>query len=203
MLSLWQSRTAVRISSQDSAHIDAKISSYLSLCTNIGWSTGYTGHVHMHLFHRFLVTVYPDLPLCGDKIRASMIPSFIHNYEYLIHSILALAASHLNPMSHSSLTAQALQHRILALNSLHEALSTPPESAAEQDARIAATMALAFQSSYLDNGMSEFLLMIRGCIIIANNNTTQSLSASLFNVSIPSYKPLKNPYKNAQAQENT
>ncbi|OAK95765.1 hypothetical protein IQ06DRAFT_297323, partial [Phaeosphaeriaceae sp. SRC1lsM3a] len=121
----------------------------------------------MRLFHHFLITAYPHLPVGADKIWVTVIPSFAHNYEYLIHSILALAASHLDVVSNANVAEQAIQHRILAVKSLNEALSVPPKSLIERDARMAAALALAFQSSHLQDGMAEFLTMVRGCNLIA------------------------------------
>ncbi|CAO2658736.1 Nn.00g064590.m01.CDS01 [Neocucurbitaria sp. VM-36] len=123
----------------------------------------------MRLFHHFLITAYPHLPVGADKIWITVIPSFAHNYEYLIHSILALAASHLDAVSNSSVAEQAIQHRILAVKSLNEALSVPPKTRCERDARMAAALALAFQSSHLQDGMAEYLTMVRGCNLIAGD----------------------------------
>jgi hypothetical protein len=141
----------------------------------------------MRLFHHFLITAYPHLPVGADKIWITVIPSFAHNvslphrsgstsrcenmpnslhvdksieliekqYEYLIHSILALAASHLDATTNSNVAEQAIQHRILAVKSLNEALSVPPKTRCERDARMAAALALAFQSSHLQDGMAE------------------------------------------------
>ncbi|KAF2625349.1 hypothetical protein BU25DRAFT_412779 [Macroventuria anomochaeta] len=136
----------------------------------------------MRLFHHFLITAYPHLPVGADKIWITVIPSFAHNYEYLIHSILALAASHLDAVSNTSAAEQAIQHRILAVKSLNEALSVPPKSRSEQDARMAAALALAFQSSHLQDGLAEFLTMVRGCNLIASGETSVG-SDSAFNVS--------------------
>lgn len=88
-------------------------------------------------------------------------------YEYLIHSILALAASHLDAVSNASVTKEAISHRILAVQALNEALSVPPRNSCERDARMAAALALAFQSSHLQDGLLEFLTMVRGCNLIA------------------------------------
>ncbi|KAF3052499.1 hypothetical protein E8E11_011218 [Didymella keratinophila] len=116
----------------------------------------------MRLFHHFLITAYPHLPVGADKIWITVIPSFAHNYEYLIHSILALSASHLDAVSNTGAAEQAIRHRILAVKSLNEALSVPPKSRSEQDARMAAALALAFQSSHLQDGLAEFLTMAFG-----------------------------------------
>lgn len=90
-------------------------------------------------------------------------------YDYLIHSILALAASHLNAVSNANAGEEAISHRILAVKSLNEALSVPPRSQDERDARMAAAMALTFQSSHLQDGLLEFLTMVRGCNLIAED----------------------------------
>jgi len=90
-------------------------------------------------------------------------------YDYLIHSILALAASHLNAVSNANVGEEAISHRILAVKSLNTALSVPPKSQDERDARMAAAMALTFQSSHLQDGLLEFLTMVRGCNLIAED----------------------------------
>jgi hypothetical protein len=46
---------------------------------------------------------------------------------------------------------------------------------------MAAALALAFQSSHLPDGMAEFLTMVRGCSLIAGDET--SLEDSAFHVS--------------------
>ncbi|OCK85355.1 hypothetical protein K432DRAFT_413347 [Lepidopterella palustris CBS 459.81] len=121
----------------------------------------------MRLFHHFLITAYPHLPVGSDKIWVTVIPSFAHNYEYLIHSLLALSASHLDAVSNANVAEEALSHRFLAIQSLNKALSEPAKSRNESDARMAATLALAFQSSHLQDGLAEFLTMVRGCNLLA------------------------------------
>ncbi|KAF2127275.1 hypothetical protein P153DRAFT_358884 [Dothidotthia symphoricarpi CBS 119687] len=123
----------------------------------------------MRLFHHFLITAYPHLPVGGDRIWVDLIPTFAHNYEYVIHSILALAASHLDAVSNAGVAEQAIQHRILAVKSLKKALSVPPRTRCERDARMAAAIALAFQSSHLQDGLAEYLTMVRGCNLIAGD----------------------------------
>jgi hypothetical protein len=108
-------------------------------------------------------------------------------YEYLIHSILALSASHLDAVTSSGVAEQAIQHRILAVKSLNEALSVPPKTRCEQDARMAAALALAFQSSHLQDGMAEFLTMVRGCNLIAGDEMSLD-EDSVFHVSIARYQ---------------
>ena len=99
-----------------------------------------------------------------------------------MHSILALSASHLDAVSNSGVAEQAIQHRILAVKSLNKALSAPPKTCCERDARMAAALALAFQSSHLQDGMAEFLTMVRGCNLIGGEGESVN-GDSAFNVS--------------------
>jgi hypothetical protein len=95
-----------------------------------------------------------------------------------MHAMLGLAASHLHIYG-ANFSSQALSHRVKAINSLNQALSTPPKSTAEGDARFAAIFALAFQSSCMPEGMTEFMSMVKGCHVIATTSLI-SFKDSLF-----------------------
>ena len=118
----------------------------------------------LRFFHHFLITAYPPLPMEGDAVWQG-VAALSHKYDYLVHAMLGLAASHLNLYT-GDCTQQALSHRVTAIQALNESLSQPCRSAAEGDARFGAIMALTFQASCMPEGMLEFLSMIRGCHII-------------------------------------
>lgn len=82
--------------------------------------------------------------------------------------MLGLAASHLTLCSSTDYSSQALTHRVKAINSLNRSLNKPCLSKAEGDARFATVMALTFQSSYMQEGMMEFISMVRGCIVVSD-----------------------------------
>ncbi|CAG9937126.1 unnamed protein product, partial [Clonostachys rosea f. rosea IK726] len=104
-----------------------------------------------------------------------------HGFDYLVHAVLGLAASHLTLASRNEVdySAHALSHRVQAINSLNTALSKPCASRAEGDARFATLMALTFQSSYMPDGMVDFLAMIRGCTVVPGTGMP-SFSESVF-----------------------
>ncbi|KAK0739101.1 hypothetical protein B0T21DRAFT_285736 [Apiosordaria backusii] len=131
----------------------------------------------MRYFHHFLVTAYPPLPIQGDQIWMQT-ASLSHSYDFLMHAMLGLAASHLD-LHGGNCSSQALAHRVKAIQSLNVSLSKPCSSQAEGDARFAAMMALVFQASCMAEGMPEFLAMSRGCHIIANT-AMGSMKNSLF-----------------------
>lgn len=84
-------------------------------------------------------------------------------YDFLMHAMLALGASHLGLLSNSDHRNAALKHRVLAIKALNEHLSTPCMSMVEGEAAFGAMMALTFQSVYMVDGLTDFLTMVRGC----------------------------------------
>ena len=131
----------------------------------------------LRYFHHFLVTAYPPLPMGGDAVWKG-VAALSHQYDFLVHSMLGLAASHLSLYTGND-APSALAHRVKAISALNESLSRPCTSAAEGDARFGAIMALTFQASCMPDCMTEFLSMIRGCHIIASTGMTD-FSSSLF-----------------------
>ncbi|KAF4847083.1 hypothetical protein CGCSCA2_v012857 [Colletotrichum siamense] len=106
-----------------------------------------------------------------------------HEYDFLMHAVLALGASHLslcstlsdssNPALLSSGTGvmerQALGHRVRAIRALNDKLSYGRLSKVDGDAAFAAMMALTFQAGYMVDGMGDFVAMVRGCHVVADN----------------------------------
>ncbi|KAF1812326.1 hypothetical protein P152DRAFT_32737 [Eremomyces bilateralis CBS 781.70] len=121
----------------------------------------------LRYFHHFLVGAYPHLPVKGDDIWKNRVAQISHSYDFLMHSMLALAASHLSLFGDEDRGSAALSHRVAAINSLNASLSQPCQDGAESDARFATIMALTFQSRYIPDGMKDFLTMIRGCTVVA------------------------------------
>ncbi|CAG9997768.1 unnamed protein product [Clonostachys byssicola] len=134
----------------------------------------------LRFFHHFLFAAYPPLPIGGKEIWRDM-AALSHGFDYLVHAVLGLAASHLTLASRNEIdySAHALSHRVQAINSLNTALSKPCASMAEGDARFATLMALTFQSSYMPDGMVDFLAMIRGCTVVPGTGMP-SFSESVF-----------------------
>lgn len=100
-------------------------------------------------------------------------------FDYLIHAMLGIGASHLGLLSDADYSPQALVHRVAAIKSLNNALNTPCATKSEGDARFATVLALTFQASYLPEGMLEFLSMVRGCHVVAATSML-SYEESLF-----------------------
>lgn len=84
-----------------------------------------------------------------------------------MHALLGLAASHLTVTTDVDYGPVALSHRLLAIKGFNEALSKTPRTSSDGDALLGACYALTFQSSYMKDGMTEFLTMVRGCGLVS------------------------------------
>jgi hypothetical protein len=83
--------------------------------------------------------------------------------------MLALSASDIEASSneHSSELAQsAIFHRILAIKYFNRALSTCLHTFEERNAILATCFILLYQSTLIDEGLSEYLTFVRGCVLI-------------------------------------
>ncbi|KAF2663409.1 hypothetical protein BT63DRAFT_461137 [Microthyrium microscopicum] len=121
----------------------------------------------MQFFHHFLTRGYPHLPLGADNLWTKEIPKLAHEYDYLLHAMLALGASNmaLGSDTPSDLIESGLSHRVEAVKRLNKAIATRPKDKFEADVRFATLMALTFQSSCMVDGLSDFLTMLRGCVL--------------------------------------
>ncbi|VUC30139.1 unnamed protein product [Clonostachys rosea] len=122
----------------------------------------------LRLFHHFVLHAYPPLPLQGKAVWDG-ITSYSHNYEFLVHAMLGLAASHLCLSGGGDHEAEALEHRVKSIKLLNQALCRPSTSKIDSDARFSTLMVLTFQSSYMPDGMLEVFHMIRGCMILTKS----------------------------------
>lgn len=84
-----------------------------------------------------------------------------------MHAILALGASHLARLSpESNCGTTAIVRRGQAIKGLNEALAKESRGYGESDALLAACYALTFQSSYMGDGMADFITLVRGCALV-------------------------------------
>jgi hypothetical protein len=83
--------------------------------------------------------------------------------------MLALSASDLEASSSqpsSELVQSTMFHRTLAIKSLSRALSTGMHSMADGNAILATCYILLYQSVLIDEGLSEYLTFVRGCVLV-------------------------------------
>lgn len=125
-------------------------------------------------------------PHCRTRFGTQTIPrpNEVENtdpiqYDFLAHALLGLAAERLATSTSSNYSLQALHHRVRAITAMNEALSTPCVSALDADARLATAIALTFQSTYMEDGMMEFLRTLRGWMVI-QTSIVPSMAQSLF-----------------------
>ncbi|KAK0612119.1 hypothetical protein B0T14DRAFT_341289 [Immersiella caudata] len=132
----------------------------------------------LRFFHHFLTAAHPPLPF-GERKVWQDVAAISHEYDFLAHAMMGLAAQSLTASTSADYSIQALNHRVKAITAMNEALSKSEVSDVDGDARLAAAMILTFQSSNMDDGMMEFLRMLRGWMII-QTTVVPSMAQSLF-----------------------
>ncbi|KAK0732322.1 hypothetical protein B0H67DRAFT_475341 [Lasiosphaeris hirsuta] len=132
----------------------------------------------LRFFHHFLTVAHPPLPFGEGRVWQD-VAAISHEYDFLAHAMMGLAAQELTLSTAADYSIQALNHRVRAMAAMNNALSKPSLSLADGDARLAAAMVLTFQSTNMDDGMMEFLCMLRGWMII-QTTVVPSMAHSLF-----------------------
>jgi Fungal Zn(2)-Cys(6) binuclear cluster domain/Fungal specific transcription factor domain len=123
----------------------------------------------MRFFHHFLTMAYPHLPLGNEAVWVNEIPKFAQEHDYLMHAMLALGASHLDRISPNAVGdyhTKAIVHRGHAMAGLSRALAKSERPYGESDAMVATCYSLTFQSTYLSDGLFDFITMVRGCALV-------------------------------------
>ncbi|KAE9363312.1 hypothetical protein N431DRAFT_357806 [Stipitochalara longipes BDJ] len=134
----------------------------------------------MRLFHHFLMDSYPHLPVGNDSAWLSQIPLIAHHNEYLMHAILGMSASHLELLTGESFGPIAVHHRLLAVQGSNAALSMKTRTGSDGDALLGSCYLLAFQASYMRDGLFEFFTMVRGCSLLSNQLREENLPMAFF-----------------------
>ena len=132
----------------------------------------------LRFFHHFLTAAYPSIPIGMGGIWQA-VAAMSHEYEFLAHAILGLAAQHLTASTASDFSVRALDHRVSAISALNQALSFPCATQSDTDAKFAAAIILTYQSSCMPDGMMDFLGMLRGWMVI-QTTVVPSMEASIF-----------------------
>ena len=100
--------------------------------------------------------------------------------EYLMHAILGMSASHLELLTGESLSSIAIHHRLLAIQGSNKTLSQKTRTGSDGDALLGSCYLLAFQASYMKDGLFEFFTMIRGCTLLSNQLKEENLPMAFF-----------------------
>jgi hypothetical protein len=84
-----------------------------------------------------------------------------------MHAMLAMSGSHLDLMADDRSPNLALTHRQKAIEGLEGAFARWPPKSTEAHVMLATSYLLAFQASYLSDGMLEHILSLRGCAMLS------------------------------------
>ena len=136
----------------------------------------------LRLFHHFLTVAYPHLPAGNDSVWTREIPKIAEHNEYLMHAMLGLGASHLYRADpQAQYNSSAIAHRGHAITGLNRAIAQVTLNQVEVDAMLATAYALTFQAQYMEDGLIDFMTMVRGCALITGSirKTNQQSSFNL------------------------
>lgn len=81
--------------------------------------------------------------------------------------MLALSGSHLSVLIEDPKANMALTHRQIAIKGLEQAFTRWPPKAEEAHVMLATCYLLAFQSSYMPDGILDHVLSLRGCTLVS------------------------------------
>lgn len=144
----------------------------------------------MRLFNHFIQRAYPRHPSGNDSIWTHEIPSLASEYDYLIHSMLALAASELSVSDTSpnaksqELRNTSLLHRSKSITALNSAIQRGVNTVEEGNAMLAAIFSLLFQSTFISDGLVEYMTFIRGGIVVGGQMVKQHLKIVFSNLNV-------------------
>ncbi|KAM3448542.1 hypothetical protein MY3296_007736 [Beauveria thailandica] len=108
----------------------------------------------LRFYHQFITTAIPPLPL---KAENGWMQCAAMSHEVRQASVFIGPA-----LTHSNFNSQALQHRLVAIKQVNEQLSNPPSSQQALDAILAALFCLITQASLIDDGLADYMTIIRG-----------------------------------------
>jgi hypothetical protein len=97
-----------------------------------------------------------------------------------MHAILGMSASHLELLTGEPLSTIAIHHRLLAIQGSNAALSVKTRTGSDGDALLGACYLLAFQASYMRDGLFEFFTMVRGCTLLNIQLKEEKLPMAFF-----------------------
>jgi hypothetical protein len=97
-----------------------------------------------------------------------------------MHAILGMSASHLELLTGEPLSTIAIHHRLLAVQGSNAALSVKARTGSDGDALLGACYLLAFQASYMRDGLFEFFTMVRGCSLLSIQLKEEKLPMAFF-----------------------
>jgi len=97
-----------------------------------------------------------------------------------MHAILGMAASHFELLTGENLQSVAIRHRILAIKGSNEALSHPRRTGSDADTLLASCYLIAFQSSYMKDGLQEFFRTVRGCSVVSSQLKAENLAMAFY-----------------------
>ncbi|KAE8395164.1 hypothetical protein BDV23DRAFT_169163 [Aspergillus alliaceus] len=142
----------------------------------------------LRFLQHFLIVAYPHLPFGSEDLWKTCLPASAHECPHLMHAILCLGATHLSLVTPDGgrYTTLAVTHRGQALRMLGDALIKGDQcSRTELELMLATAYALTFQANYMEDGLVDFAVMVRGCSIITRRILNKYDGSEMFKLLKP------------------
>jgi Fungal specific transcription factor domain len=149
----------------------------------------------MRFFHHFLIKAKPHMPVGNAAVWAREIPQLTQQNEFLMHSFLALGSSHLGRLvDNQSFQVQSLTYRVKGLAGLREAMAKELWAYGDADSMIAAGYSLMQQSAHIEDGMGDWMSLLRMAISISFR-VAESGARTEFDLSPGKHQEYMAPYQ--------
>ncbi|KAJ5150883.1 uncharacterized protein N7482_010135 [Penicillium canariense] len=160
----------------------------------------------LRVFHHFLLVARPHLPYGSEGAWTSLVPAYAHECPHLMHAILSLGATHyaLATPTGSHYTPMAISHRGKALRHLASALAHVDNCTdTVLDGILATCYTLVFQAYYMNDGLIDFAVMVRGCGMVTKHIQSRFQGSKMFLLQTPEQvSEMVAPWLPAEAHPN-
>lgn len=132
----------------------------------------------MRFFHHFLVKARPHVPVGNAAVWVREISQLAHQHTFLMYAFLALGSTHLGRLvGNQSFQIKALTYRLKGLEGLRRATECQSWAHGRADSLIAAAYALMLQAAHIDDGLYDWLSLLRLALSISEKvNEDQQIS---------------------------
>lgn len=121
----------------------------------------------MRFFHHFLIKAKPYMPVGNKAVWDREIPQLAEQNQFLMQCFLALGSSHLSRLvDEPNYEVYALSCRVKGLAGLRQAMAKQTWQYGDADSMIAAGYSLMCQAAHLEDGLQDWLTLLRMIISI-------------------------------------
>ena len=139
----------------------------------------------LRFFHHFLIksASRPHVPVGNAAVWARDVPQLAHQNPFLMYALLALGSSHLGRLvDDKAFQVQSLTYRIKGLDGLRRAMGHMSWTDGCPDSMMASGYALMIQSAHMEDGIYDWMTLLRMVASITKRITDDNMAATAFDL---------------------